>query len=79
MQRKLRCIAGVVLAAALVFIIAGCSCNPMSSEVVIPSDQPANQDVVSEYVVDDASGGIPVMGPMPTPEKYESDEEPRSD
>jgi len=78
MQRKWWYIAGVLLAAVLVFIIAGCSCNPTSSEVTLPSDKPANQDVVSEQVAADNSGGYPATRSETVPPKYKSDEETRS-
>jgi len=78
MQRKWWYIAGGLLAAVLVFIIAGCACSPTSSEVTVASDKPANQDVVSERVADENSGGYPATRSETVPPKYKSDEETRS-
>ena len=74
MQRKWWYIAGGLLVAVLVFIIAGCACSPTSSEVTVPSDKPANQDVVSEHVDGDNSGGYPATRLETPPPKYDSGE-----
>ena len=74
MQRKWWFIAGVLTAAMLVFVIAGCACNPTSSEVTVPSDKPANQDVVSGHVDGNNSGGYPATRSETPPPKYKSDE-----
>jgi len=73
MRRTANCLIGAGLAASLIVAGIGCSCNPMSSQDVIPIEQESNQDVVSSYTGPQDPGGHP-MTPSTHIDKYESDE-----
>jgi hypothetical protein len=74
MKRVYFLILTAALAGACILVAIGCTCNPVTSETVVPSDQPEDQTVVSSYEYEGDTGGYPAT-PATTNDKYESEQE----
>lgn len=61
------------LAGACILMAFGCTCNPVSSETVIPPNQTQDQSVVSGYEYEYDTGGYPATSAT-TIDKYDSDQ-----